>query len=782
MDSRGGPRRRHGHAAIVGLVSTGAGRRGGPRATATAVGRPRGVARGRPPASVAAGPGGAVGVARPRLGPRPAAPARWRHRRAARPRSTWRRSKPSLEAGRPALVLVPEIALALPLVDRLRADVDAGSRWSTAGLGEGERADEWRRIRAGDVDIVVGTRLAVLAPLADIGLVIVDEEHDPAYKSDRTPRLQARDVGGRAGPSWPARRSSWARPRPPSTASAGRAPATTTGSCCRPGRSGRARPSRSSTCGRSWRPASAGCSRAPSRPRSARSTRPPGEQAILVLNRRGTASVVLCRDCGHVQACPDCERPLVYHQAGHDAALPSLRPGDAPGVALSGVRLAADPLSRRRHGAGRARGPRAFPGPARRPARSRRRRASRCRGAGRRRLRGGAARRPGRDQPRRQGPRHPVGDAGRDRVVRRGAQPARRARRRTDLPAPRPGHRPGRSRRAARAGPSSRPTSPTIRRSRRRRAATRTAFYDAELAMRERFGSPPFGRLVKLTVGLADPAAAEREARAMAERLRDRAAERGLGVAVVGPAPAYIARRADRWRWNIVPPRRRSGGAARRRRRRPVVGRRRPGVDCSDRDLRQMPGSPVRATMWATNDRGAEPMTEPRLDPRPRRAQPRPTRPSPGPTRVASDCRSRERRCRRRTGPRRLRARRAHDRDRDPRIASRGGRRPGRTGQPDSPRVLGPRGRAGRRRRGPGRAAGPSGRRGDLRREWQARHEVTHLGGGPPLVDLGRRRAAAGGEAPASTTPTPPPPVPDADDGPDRRPESGLISRAILRA
>ena len=87
-----------------------------------------------------------------------------------------------------------------------------------------------------------------------------------------------------------------------------------------------------------------------------------------------------------------------------------------------------------------------------------------------------------------------------------------------------------------------------------RAAATgdRTAFYDAELALRERFGSPPFGRLVKLTVGLTDPAAAEREAQAMAARLRDRATERGSAVAVVGPAPAYIARRADRWRWNIV--------------------------------------------------------------------------------------------------------------------------------------------------------------------------------------------------------------------------------------
>ena len=80
----------------------------------------------------------------------------------------------------------------------------------------------------------------------------------------------------------------------------------------------------------------------------------------------------------------------------------------------------------------------------------------------------------------------------------------------------------------------------------------RTSFYDAELALRERFGSPPFGRIVKLTVGMADRDAAEREATAMAERLRERAIARGALVTVVGPAPAYIARRADRWRWNVV--------------------------------------------------------------------------------------------------------------------------------------------------------------------------------------------------------------------------------------
>ena len=84
---------------------------------------------------------------------------------------------------------------------------------------------------------------------------------------------------------------------------------------------------------------------------------------------------------------------------------------------------------------------------------------------------------------------------------------------------------------------SSRPTSPSTRRSLAAASGDRTAFYDAELALRERFGSPPFGRLVKLTVGLADPAAAEREAHAMADRLRERATERGAAVTVVGSGP-----------------------------------------------------------------------------------------------------------------------------------------------------------------------------------------------------------------------------------------------------
>jgi primosomal protein N' (replication factor Y) len=79
-----------------------------------------------------------------------------------------------------------------------------------------------------------------------------------------------------------------------------------------------------------------------------------------------------------------------------------------------------------------------------------------------------------------------------------------------------------------------------------------TTFYDEELALRERFGSPPFGRLVKLTVALPEREAAEKEGTSLAERLRVLTRERSLPVQVAGPAPAYVARRGDRWRFNVV--------------------------------------------------------------------------------------------------------------------------------------------------------------------------------------------------------------------------------------
>ena len=456
----------------------------------------------------------------------------------------------SLERGRPALLVVPEIAMAMPLVDRIRADLDVRVALVHSGLGDGERADEWRRIRAGDVDVVVGTRLAVLAPLAEVGLVIVDEEHDAAYKSDRTPRLQARDVAIRLA------------------AAAGAAcvlgsatPAVDTEGHARSGRYRRvALHDRASGAPpevevvdlrQELADGERGLISRPLAAALAALDPATGDQAILVLNRRGTASVVLCRDCGHVQACPDCERPLVYHQAG--TTLRCHHCGRATPLA---TRCPACQSPRIRYlGGGTERVEREV----------------RDRFAG---LRVG---RLDRDVAERKGAAERVIDAfvghrldvlvGTS-LVAKGLDvpsvtvvgvvssdvalnlPDERAAERTYQLLVQAIGRAGRGERPGRAFLQTyQPEHPAIVAAATGRAS---AFYDAELDLRRRFGSPPFGRLVKLTIGRTDRADAERDAGAMADELRARAKARSSAVSVVGPAPAFVPRRADRWRWNVV--------------------------------------------------------------------------------------------------------------------------------------------------------------------------------------------------------------------------------------
>jgi primosomal protein N' (replication factor Y) len=454
----------------------------------------------------------------------------------------------SLEKGRPALVLVPEIAMALPIVDRLRADLDARVALIHSGLGDGERADEWRRIRAGDVDIVVGTRLAVVSPLADVGLIIVDEEHDPAYKSDRTPRLQARDAAIRLAALADA--ALILGSATPAVETLGRAldgrydrvalPARPTGE-----------PPRIDVVDMRAELAEGNrglLSRELDDALTALDTAA-GDQAILVLNRRGTASVVLCRDCGYVQACPDCERPLVYHQAG---------------------------TTLRCHHCGRA-----TPLATRCP---------NCRSARIRYLGGGTER--VEREVRELHPALRVARLDRDVVDRRGAAervvdafttgqvdvlvgtslvakgldvpnvtlvgvvssdvalnlPDERAAERTYQLLSQAVGRAGRGDRPGRAILQTyQPDHPVIRAV---AEADGADFYEAELDLRRRFGSPPFGSIVKLTVALPERDAAEREGAAMAERLRERAADGATSV--IGPAPAYIARRNDRWRYHVI--------------------------------------------------------------------------------------------------------------------------------------------------------------------------------------------------------------------------------------
>ena len=95
---------------------------------------------------------------------------------------------------RQSLLLVPEIALTPALAGRVRARFGERVAIQHSGLSDGERHDQWHRVRGGDVDVVVGTRSAVFAPLDRLGLVVVDEEHDTSYKQDESPRYHGRDV------------------------------------------------------------------------------------------------------------------------------------------------------------------------------------------------------------------------------------------------------------------------------------------------------------------------------------------------------------------------------------------------------------------------------------------------------------------------------------------------------------------------------------------------------------------------------------------------------------
>src|SRR5262249_31639511 len=100
----------------------------------------------------------------------------------------------AIARGRRVLMLVPEIALTPAVARTLPARVGARVAIQHSALGAGERQDQWHRIRRGDVDIVVGTRSAVFAPLDRVGLIVVDEEHDASYKQEETPRYHGRDV------------------------------------------------------------------------------------------------------------------------------------------------------------------------------------------------------------------------------------------------------------------------------------------------------------------------------------------------------------------------------------------------------------------------------------------------------------------------------------------------------------------------------------------------------------------------------------------------------------
>ena len=210
-----------------------------------------------------------------------------------------------LNAGRTAIVLVPEIALTPQTLSRFAARFGDVVAVLHSALTRGERRDEWFRLYSGEARVCVGPRSAVLAPLADIGLIVVDEEHEGSYKHEGDPRYDARAVARRRAAAHGATLVlGSATPRPESVHELTRLR-------LRERVDARPLPPVELLDMRS--------SHQPLHPETRMALadlRHAGGKAIVLLNRRGWSNFLSCRNCGRVWLCPNCEVALVLHRNG----------------------------------------------------------------------------------------------------------------------------------------------------------------------------------------------------------------------------------------------------------------------------------------------------------------------------------------------------------------------------------------------------------------------------------------------------------------------------------
>jgi primosomal protein N' (replication factor Y) len=258
----------------------------------------------------------------------------------------------ALRQGQGCIILVPEIALAAQTVRRVAARFPGRVAVWHSDLSLGARFDTWQRVRTGELPIVVGARSALFAPVPNLGLIVVDEEHEPAYKENRSPRYHAREVALQLGRLTGA--TVILGSATPDVSTFRRAERGELQLLSLPKRvlahrqhlilQARALPARSL----SLAPAYPGSGLAELRSlplpaveivdlreelkagnrtifsralqRAIHETLAADQQVLLFLNRRGAATFVLCRDCGHVMRCPRCAMPLTFH-AGEDALI-----------------------------------------------------------------------------------------------------------------------------------------------------------------------------------------------------------------------------------------------------------------------------------------------------------------------------------------------------------------------------------------------------------------------------------------------------------------------------
>jgi primosomal protein N' (replication factor Y) len=242
----------------------------------------------------------------------------------------------ALAQGRQALVLVPEIALVAQTVSRFASRFQGQVAVVHSALTDGEQYDTWRRARNGEIGVVIGARSALFTPLPDLGVIVIDEEHDDSYK--QSPPLPP--------PYYHARDAALALMRlQRGVAILGSAtPDVVTTFRARRGELTYLRLPNRVVVPRSASDAAAEAIAAPLPPVTVvdmreelragnrsmfsavlkqvlRETLERGEQALLFLNRRGAATFVLCRDCGYVARCPACDIPLTFHKRGDSGQL-----------------------------------------------------------------------------------------------------------------------------------------------------------------------------------------------------------------------------------------------------------------------------------------------------------------------------------------------------------------------------------------------------------------------------------------------------------------------------
>jgi len=212
----------------------------------------------------------------------------------------------ALARGRGVIVLVPEIGLAPQIVSRFRARLGDRIAVLHSALTAGERYDEWQRLRSGEASVCVGPRSAVFAPVGELGLIVIDEEHDPSYKQEGDPCYDARAVARRrAAEAGATLVAGTATPRPESWLELARVelPDRVDGRRMPPvevldmrDEEGGAGPLHPAT----WA--------------ALERVREQGAKAIVMVNRRGFAPWLTCRSCGRHWGCPNCDVSLIVHR------------------------------------------------------------------------------------------------------------------------------------------------------------------------------------------------------------------------------------------------------------------------------------------------------------------------------------------------------------------------------------------------------------------------------------------------------------------------------------